>query len=221
MSHRYILVPQPSRLADASGYLKLFLEIDPIFSPPAWAFRAENSGDSSRCLRLVVTMIPCCSRKGLGRFKCNIARDHFWPQRSARNVIPIEIFGRLPVRKADFETAALRNGFIFDETDALPPGFNSLQEQERFEAFLRQYNAERPQEALDMKCPAELYTASTRCYDGLPELTYPFHDRDVVITACGRLCLPRRRVNISTVPPGQKLCIKDVDDGIWLASRAP
>jgi hypothetical protein len=39
-----------------------------------------------------------------------------------------------------------------------------------------------------MKRPADLYTASTRPYDGLPELTYPFHDRDVVITACGRLC---------------------------------
>ena len=47
--------------------------------------------------------------------------------------------------------------------------------------------------------PAELYTASTRCYDGLPELTYPFHDRDVVITACGRLCLHRKRGKISVV----------------------
>jgi len=38
-----------------------------------------------------------------------------------------------------------------------------------------------------MKCPAELYTASARAYAGLPDLTYPFHDRDVVVTACGRL----------------------------------
>ena len=27
-----------------------------------------------------------------------------------------------------------------------------------------------------MKCPAELYTASTRVYAGLPDLTYPFHE---------------------------------------------
>jgi hypothetical protein len=39
-----------------------------------------------------------------------------------------------------------------------PPGFNSLQQQARFDAFLREFNAERPHEALKMKRPAELYT---------------------------------------------------------------
>jgi len=99
-----------------------------------------------------------------------------------------------------------------------PPGFNSLQQQERFDAFLREFNAERPHEALDMKYPAELYTASARSYVGLPDLSYPFHDRDVVVTACGRLCLHRKRINISTVLAGQKLGIKEVDEGIWLVS---
>ena len=99
-----------------------------------------------------------------------------------------------------------------------PPGFNSLQQQARFDAFLREFNTERPHEALDMKCPAELYIASAHAYAGLPELTYPFHDRDVVITACGRLCLHRKKINISTVLAGQKLGIKEVDEGIWLAS---
>ena len=69
-----------------------------------------------------------------------------------------------------------------------------------------------------MKCPAELYLSSTRRYAGLPELTYPFHDRDVLVTACGRLCPHRKRINISTVLAGQRLGIKEVDDGIWLAS---
>ena len=56
-----------------------------------------------------------------------------------------------------------------------PPGFNSLQQQDRFDAFVHEFNTERPHEALAMKCPAELYVASPRRYDGLPELTYPFH----------------------------------------------
>jgi hypothetical protein len=64
-----------------------------------------------------------------------------------------------------------------------------------------------------MKYPAELYATSTRRHDGLQELTYPFDDRDVVITACGR-----KRINISTVLADQKLGIKEVDDGIWLVS---
>jgi hypothetical protein len=99
-----------------------------------------------------------------------------------------------------------------------PPGFNSLQQQARFDAFVCEFNAERPHEALGMKYPAELYATSTRRYDGLPELTYPFHDRDVLVTACGRLCLHRKSINISTVLAGQRLGIKEVDEGIWLAS---
>jgi transposase InsO family protein len=99
-----------------------------------------------------------------------------------------------------------------------PPGFNNLQQQDRFDAFVREFNTERPHEALDMKCPAEFYAASLRPYNGLPELNYPFHDRDVLVTACGRLCLHRKRINISTVLAGQKLGIKEVDDGIWLVS---
>jgi len=99
-----------------------------------------------------------------------------------------------------------------------PPGLNSLQQQDRFDSFLHEFNEERPHEALNMKRPADLYTASTRSYDGLPELTYPFHDRDVVVTNCGRLCLHRKKINISVVLAGQKLGIKEVDDGIWLVS---
>lgn len=99
-----------------------------------------------------------------------------------------------------------------------PPGANILQQQGRFDAFVHEFNTERPHEALDMKCPAQLYAASPRRYDGLPELSYPFHDRDVLVTACGRLCLHRKRINISTVLAGHKLGIKEVDEGIWLVS---
>jgi hypothetical protein len=69
-----------------------------------------------------------------------------------------------------------------------------------------------------MKRPAELYSASPRPYSGLPDLAYPLHDRDVLVTACGRICLHRKRVNISTVLAGQRLGIKEVDDGIWIVS---
>jgi len=99
-----------------------------------------------------------------------------------------------------------------------PPGLNSLQQQGRFDAFVYEFNAERPHEALAMKCPAELYVASPRRYDGLPDLAYPFHDRDILVTACGRICLHRKKINVSTVLAGQRLGIREVDEGIWLAS---
>src|SRR5258708_17322599 len=85
----------------------------------------------------------------------------------------------------------------------------------RFDDFVQEFNTERPHEALAMKCPAEFYSASSRPYSGLPDLTYPLHDRDVLVTACGRICMHRKRVNISTVLAGQRLGIKEVDDGIW------
>jgi transposase InsO family protein len=99
-----------------------------------------------------------------------------------------------------------------------PPGFNSLQQQARFDTFVHEFNTERPHQALDMRFPAELYTTSPRAYTGLPDLTYPFHDRDVLVTTCGRLCLHRKKINISVVLAGQKLGIKEVDEGIWLVS---
>src|SRR5439155_6856150 len=91
-------------------------------------------------------------------------------------------------------------------------------QQARFDAFIDEFNNERPHEALAMKCPAELYTPSSKPYRGLSALTYPFHDRDVLVTACGRICLHRKKINISTVLAGQTLGIKEVDDGIWLIS---
>jgi hypothetical protein len=69
-----------------------------------------------------------------------------------------------------------------------------------------------------MKVPADLYSASSRPYLGLPEIDDPFRDRDVLVTNCGRLCIYRKKINISIVLAGQKLGIKEVEDGIWLVS---
>ncbi len=69
-----------------------------------------------------------------------------------------------------------------------------------------------------MRTPGEVYTPSSRPYQGLTELDYPFHDRDILVTACGRICMLRKKINISTVLAGHRLGIKEVDDGIWLLS---
>ena len=99
-----------------------------------------------------------------------------------------------------------------------PPEMNALQQQARFDSFIEEFNQERPHEALAMKTPAEVYSPSPRTYNGLPELSYPLHDRDVVVTACGRICLHRKRVNLSQVFAGQRVGIKEVDEGIWIVS---
>jgi transposase InsO family protein len=99
-----------------------------------------------------------------------------------------------------------------------PPGMNILQQQATFDDFVQEFNHERPHEALAMKCPADLYVPASRPYHGLPELEYPLHDREAVVTHCGRLCLHRKKISISKVFAGQKLGIREVDDAVWLVS---
>jgi transposase InsO family protein len=99
-----------------------------------------------------------------------------------------------------------------------PPGMNSLQQQARFDDFVHEFNHDRPHEALAMKAPAQLYSPASRAYRGLPEIEYPMHDRDVLVTACGRICMLRKKINISTVMAGQRLGLKEVDDGIWVVT---
>src|SRR5512140_54028 len=41
---------------------------------------------------------------------------------------------------------------------------------------------------------------------------------DVLVTACGRICLHRKQINISYVLAGQRVGIKEVDEGIWIVS---
>ena len=93
---------------------------------------------------------------------------------------------------------------------------NSLQQQARFDEFVSEFNTERPHEALGMKRPADIYIPSSKPFFGLPELAYPLHDREAIVTSCGRICMHRKKINVSTVLAGQKLGIKEVDEGIWL-----
>jgi putative transposase len=99
-----------------------------------------------------------------------------------------------------------------------PAAHNLLQQQAKFDAFLDCYNHERPHQGLKMRYPAELYLPSSRHYRGLEELRYPFHDRTITVTQCGRICIGRRKINLSTVFAGQNVGVKQVADRIWLVS---
>jgi putative transposase len=79
-------------------------------------------------------------------------------------------------------------------------------------------NEERPHQALQGRCPAQLYRPSKRPYTGLSDLEYPFHDRTITVTTCGRICVGRRKINLSQVFAGQNVGIKEVAEKIWLVS---
>jgi putative transposase len=99
-----------------------------------------------------------------------------------------------------------------------PAAANVLQQQARFDTFIERDNRERPHQALDMKVPADLYARSPRLYRGLDDLTYPFHDRTVTVTRCGRLCFGRRKIYLSQVFAGQNIGVTQVGERIWLVT---
>ena len=82
----------------------------------------------------------------------------------------------------------------------------------------QQSNPDRPHQALRMKYPGEIYERSVRPYQGLSELGYPFHDRTITVSNCGRICMACRKINLSIVFAGQKVGIREVADKIWLVS---
>jgi putative transposase len=99
-----------------------------------------------------------------------------------------------------------------------PASYNFLQQQHRFDDFMEVYNTERPHQALGGRYPAELYTPSARVYRVPDPPEYPLHDRTVRVTQCGRICIGKRKINLSIVFAGQFVGIREVADKIWLVS---
>jgi putative transposase len=99
-----------------------------------------------------------------------------------------------------------------------PAARNYLQQQARFDDFLEEFNQDRPHQALAMQCPAERYQPSARPYRGLDPIDYPFHDRTLTVTRCGRICFGHRKINLSKVLAGQNVGVKQITDHIWLVS---
>ena len=89
---------------------------------------------------------------------------------------------------------------------------------ERFDRFLEVYNNERPHQGLAGAYPGELHTPSNRVYQPPDEPDYPLHDRTVRVTRCGRICIGKRKINLSQLFAGQILGLREVEDGIWIVS---
>ena len=99
-----------------------------------------------------------------------------------------------------------------------PAALNLLQQQDKFDDFIEGYNHDRPHQAIGMKCPGEIYAASPRPYRGLSDLEYPFHDRTITVTHCGRICMGKRKIHLSTALAGQNIGIREIGDRLWLVT---
>ena len=97
------------------------------------------------------------------------------------------------------------------------PPRTALQQQARFDAFRDEFNRA-PARGPGHEDPGRGLPPSPRPFAGLPELAYPFHDRDVIVARTGAIGLHGRRVIISTVLEGQRLGLREVDTDVWLVS---
>jgi len=100
-----------------------------------------------------------------------------------------------------------------------PPRRNLLQQQEQFDAFVQEFNHERPHEALDMKRPAQLYRRSPRKLPNtLVEPSYPQHDDVIAVARSGNIYFRRKQIYISSALAFQYLGIREEHDGRWLVT---
>ena len=106
-----------------------------------------------------------------------------------------------------------------------PAASNLLKQQERFVAWIEGFNHERPHEALGQRRPAQLYNSSSRSLrDASGRLEYPLHDQTRPVSPSGHIrVLSGRRhsaVFISAALAGERVGLRELDDGRWLVSYA-
>jgi transposase InsO family protein len=103
-----------------------------------------------------------------------------------------------------------------------PARANLLQQQERFDDWVHEFNNERPHEALGMKRPADLFLKSPRPMPSrLPELHYPLHDDTVRVTRSGQIYIAGiRTVMLTTSLAGHDVGVREENDGRWLVTFA-
>ena len=74
---------------------------------------------------------------------------------------------------------------------------------------------ERPHQAPGGSYPGDLYAPSARTYAPPPEPEYPYYDKTIRVTHCGRICMGRRTINLRRVFAGQLAGLREVNDQIW------
>lgn len=99
---------------------------------------------------------------------------------------------------------------------ARPPAQDLGRQQERFDRFQKEYNLERPHEALEMKTPASVWRPSTRPLPTkLPEPQYPGHLLVRYVSPGGCMVFRGHSFHLSLVLGREKVALEEVEDGVW------
>ena len=97
-----------------------------------------------------------------------------------------------------------------------PPATDLRAQQKRFDAFLAEFNHERPHEALRMNVPAELYRPSDRPYPkNLKSFVYPGHYEVRKVSSNGGVRWNARWLWVSQILGGLHIGFEEVDHEAW------
>lgn len=104
----------------------------------------------------------------------------------------------------------------------VPPAANLHTQQRQFEDFRREYNCDRPHEALSQRTPASLYTASSRPYpERLPELDYPSYIHSYRVCDSGLIYWNSSRIYVGYQLAGERIGLEAIAEGIWQVRFGP
>lgn len=99
---------------------------------------------------------------------------------------------------------------------ARPPAANLRAQQRRFNGFQREYNQDRPHDALGQRPPARLYVASARPYPTqLPTLDYPPHFEVRRVGVNGTISWRSAPLFVTEALRGEPIGLEEIADGIW------
>lgn len=97
-----------------------------------------------------------------------------------------------------------------------PPAANASAQQRRFARFCREYNHERPHEALQNDVPANRYQPSSRPLPArLPAVVYPGHFEIRRASNVGCVSWAGHPLFLSDALVGEDIGFEEVDDGLW------
>jgi transposase InsO family protein len=98
-----------------------------------------------------------------------------------------------------------------------PAAANAAEQQRRFENFTKEYNEERPHEALGQKPPAAFYRRSERPLpDRLEEPSYPPETAVRKVRSNGEIKWEGNLVAVSTALAGEAVALEETEAGDWL-----
>jgi putative transposase len=102
------------------------------------------------------------------------------------------------------------------EETAQPPSSTMIAQQRLFNAFLREYNHERPHEALGQITPAALYVESPRPFPARPLAPEYSHKHHVhLVGPNGRFRWRNRSMLVGSALAGERVGVLEVDDDCW------